>query len=149
MLIRTYQVPVLLICPLALSHFLKFKVPKFSPRNSPKNSPMAQVPRVQSIFYPMPCRTLRKIKVHTKLMGRCMFLLLREVLRLRGIREVVIELEVFPVITICGSSARFTPHPTDYHWAYNCYLFSNVQRSISDGEFTTCNPSCLFRILVL
>ena len=26
LLIRSYQVPVLLICPLALSHFLKFKV---------------------------------------------------------------------------------------------------------------------------
>ena len=26
MLIRSYQVPVLLICPLALSHFLKFMV---------------------------------------------------------------------------------------------------------------------------
>ena len=26
LLIRSYQVPILLICPLALSHFLKFKV---------------------------------------------------------------------------------------------------------------------------
>ena len=26
LLVRSYQVPVLLICPLALSHFLKFKV---------------------------------------------------------------------------------------------------------------------------